>query len=73
MRLSRVHAGDRGHDLTRCAIAALQSILVDKSLLHRGAPLRIRSLACLMAKVLHKVFVGDVPDPETSSMYRAGS
>ena len=34
-RAPRIHASDRGHDLTRRAIAALQSILIDKRLLHR--------------------------------------
>jgi hypothetical protein len=30
-----LHAGDRGHDLSRRAIAALESVLVDEGLLHR--------------------------------------
>ena len=32
--MSLMDAGDRGHDLARCAIAALQRIVVEKGLLH---------------------------------------
>jgi len=34
-RVAFVDAGDRRHDLTGCAIAALEGIVIDESLLHR--------------------------------------
>src|SRR5437868_9711681 len=35
LRMSLMHAGDRRQDLSRCAVATLEGVVIDEGLLHR--------------------------------------